>query len=189
MDEVAGTGVTTFVYMVARSDGLFYPSNVGQRWPNPRALPQPHDMAAYWRISANMRSLAERHLDPLKILIDAAHENGMEFFASVRLPSYLGLDPSVSYASPLQGGEGMLDGRVLDSHLAIVTELTTAYDTDGVELDLSSGPGGSAPACRPEDAAEFAPVLTAWIAQVAKAVRGRRSGRPGLVTAPYNMSV
>ena len=154
---MAGTGVTTFVYMVARSDGLFYPSNVGQRWPNPRALPQPHDMAAYWRISANMRSLAERHLDPLKILIDAAHENGMEFFASVRLPSYLGLDPSVSYASPLQGGEGMLDGRVLDSHLAIVTELTTAYDTDGVELDLSSGPGGSAPACRPEHAAEFAP--------------------------------
>lgn len=185
VDEVAGTGVTTFVYMVARSDGLFYPSAVGQCWPNPRELPEPYDMAAYWRISSNMKSLAERGLDPLQILIDAAHEGGMEFVASVRLPSYLGLDPAVSYASPLQGGNGMLDSRVLDSHHAILTELATVYDTDGVELDLSSGPGGSAPACRPEDAAKFAPVLTSWIGRVSEVVHGhgRRSagGRPGLV--------
>ena len=68
---MAGTGVTTFVYMVARSDGLFYPSNAGQRWPRPAAEPEPYAMAAYWRISSNMRSLEQRGLDPLQILIDA----------------------------------------------------------------------------------------------------------------------
>ena len=30
VDEVAGTGVDTFAYGVARDDGLFYPSRVGQ---------------------------------------------------------------------------------------------------------------------------------------------------------------
>ena len=42
-----------------------------------------------------------------KILIDAAHESDMEFVASVRLPSYLGLTPGVRYESPLDGGAGM----------------------------------------------------------------------------------
>ena len=37
----------------------------------------------------------------------------------------------------------MNDPQVLESHLAILTELSTEYDTDGVELDLSSGPGRS----------------------------------------------
>ena len=67
VDEVAGTGVTTFVYMVARSDGLFYPSNAGQRWPNPADEPEPYEMATYWRIASNMRSLEGRGLDPLRV--------------------------------------------------------------------------------------------------------------------------
>ena len=45
--------------------------------------------------------------------------------------------------SLIAGGAGMNDPQVLESHLAILTELSTEYDTDGVELDLSSGPGRS----------------------------------------------
>ena len=32
VDEVAGTAVNTFLYGVARGDGLFYPSKVGGRF-------------------------------------------------------------------------------------------------------------------------------------------------------------
>jgi hypothetical protein len=49
--QVAGTGVTTFVYMVARGDGLFYPSKVGQVWPNGSIEgtdTTAFDMACYW---------------------------------------------------------------------------------------------------------------------------------------------
>ena len=50
--QVAGTGVTTFVYMVARGDGLFYPSKVGQVWPNGSVEgtdASDFEMACYWR--------------------------------------------------------------------------------------------------------------------------------------------
>ena len=49
---MAGTGVTTFVYMVARGDGLFYPSKVGQVWPNGSVEgtdASDFEMACYWR--------------------------------------------------------------------------------------------------------------------------------------------
>ena len=32
VDEIADTGVDTFVYGIARGDGLFYPSKVGKRF-------------------------------------------------------------------------------------------------------------------------------------------------------------
>ena len=50
-----------------------------------------------------MDSLAERELDPLQILIDAAHDHGMEFIASLRAPAYLGLDESFTASEETQG--------------------------------------------------------------------------------------
>ena len=82
VDEVAGTSVDTFSYGVERGDGLFYPSKVGMRF---GADIQPFEQAAYWRLWHNMQSLIDRGLDPLTVLIDRAHEKGMEFFASLRL--------------------------------------------------------------------------------------------------------
>jgi hypothetical protein len=160
--------------------GLFYPSKVGHRWPNGTVedTQHPYGMAAYYRLASNLDSLAERGLDPLQLLIDASHEHSMEFVASLRVPAYLGPDVDTVQLDPARGV--MTDVRVRDVQLAILTELATDYNTDGVELDLSCGPGGSAPVLRPEEAAEYAPILTEWVRSVAKVVHGRSGGR-GLV--------
>jgi hypothetical protein len=71
----------------------------------------------------------------------------------------------------------MTDQRVRDGQLAVLTELAIDYNTDGVELDLSCGPGGSSPVLRPEEAAEYAPVITEWLRSVTDVVHNRPAGR------------
>ena len=85
IDEVAGTAVDTFVYGVSRDDGLFYPTKVGRRFAEDM---RPIPMVAYWRVWQNMQSLIDRGLDPLTVLIDRAHEKGMEFIASLRMCAF-----------------------------------------------------------------------------------------------------
>ena len=52
IDEVAGTGVDTFVYGLSRDDGLFYPSKVGMPFGESRG-PAEKDLAAYENINAH----------------------------------------------------------------------------------------------------------------------------------------
>ena len=176
IDEVAGTAVDTFVYGVERGDGLFYPSRVGQRF---GADKRPFELTAYWRTWENMQSLIDRGLDPLTVLIDRAHEKGMDFFASVRMASYGGLE--AKYKVP-EGGRGLAHEFVRDHQYAVLKELATEYATEGVELDFSAAPGGMPLYVRPEDVSAVTPVLTEWVAKISKAVRSR-PGKPGLVGA------
>ena len=88
VDDVAGTAVDTFVFMVARGDGLFYPSKVGGMFGSDatnRNADGDFEMAAYFRAYHNMAAMVEQGLDPLTVLIDRAHEKGMDFIASLRL--------------------------------------------------------------------------------------------------------
>ena len=176
IDEVAGTAVDTFVYGVERGDGLFYPSRVGQRF---GADMRPFPITAYWRTWENMQSLIDRGLDPLTVLIDRAHEKGMDFFASVRMASYGGLE--AKYKVP-EGGRGLAHEFVRDHQYAVLKELATEYATEGVELDFAAAPGGMPLFLRPEDVPAMTPVLTEWVAKISKAVRNR-PGKPGQVGA------
>ena len=176
VDEVAGVGVDIFVYMVARADGLFYPSDVGQRWPNgersmTHGAGDTFNLAAEWRVDQNLRSLEQRGLDPLKMLINRAHEHGMQFVASLRVMAYYGTDAAVAYAAP-PDGIGFADPKIRAAQLAVVTELAAAYDSDGVELDLSGAPGGASMAFRPEDRTAMTPVMTVWVEAACAAVHG-----------------
>ena len=116
VDDVAGTSVDTFCYMVERGDGLFYPSKVGAQFGSDM-VDSGFWLVAFYRAWHNMKSLEERGLDPLRVIIDRCHEQGvgaatacvlsppavsdrpyvsvcqqMEFIASVRITSYLGLE-------------------------------------------------------------------------------------------------
>ena len=57
VDEVAGTGVDTLVYGVARADGLFYPSRAGKSF---RSDVDEIDSAIYWKVRHNILSLEEQ---------------------------------------------------------------------------------------------------------------------------------
>lgn len=170
IDEVAGTGVDTFIYGVSRGDGLFYPSKVGLRF---GADEDGFDMAAYWRVWENMQSLIGRGLDPLQMLIDRAHDKGMDFVASLRMGDHPGLDAKYT---PAGGGRGYVHQEVRDFQLALLQELATDYPVDGVELDFAAAPAGTSFCLKDEDVAEHGATMTEFVRQVSRMVRQRRGG-------------
>ena len=137
VDECAGTAVDTFIYGVERGDGLFYPSKVGMRFGEDI---QPFTSSAHYRVWHNMQSLMDRGLDPLQVLIDRAHDKGMDFIASLRLGSYGRMGDTHSTRT---GGRGFVHQEVRDHVLEVLKELAVDYDTQGVELDFAAPPGGS----------------------------------------------
>jgi len=175
IDEAAGTAVDTFAYGVERGDGLFYPSKVGMRFKYGGDDTE-FGLSAYWRAWHNMQSLIDRGLDPLTVLIDRAHDKGMDFIASLRLHSYLNMAPALKVGS---GGRGYMHAEVRDHQFAVLEELATEYSTEGVELDFV--PGMSA-YFTPEDVEEGKPVMTEWVRKVSGMVRSRAGGA-GIVGA------
>jgi hypothetical protein len=177
IDELVGTGVTTFAYGVERGDGLFYPSKAGERFGTD--MVGQFRQAAYWRLWHCMQSLIDRGLDPLTVLIDRAHEKGMEFIASARLGSYLGMDDSLSTNND---GPGFMDKGVRDHVFKVLRELAEDYATDGIELDLAAPPGGSPFLFKEDQREEGIPVATDWVREVSKMASARSSG-PAIVGA------
>ena len=176
VDEVAGTGVDTFIYGVGRGDGLFYPSEKGLRF---GADLEKMTMAAYWRVWENMQSLIDRGLDPLRVLVDRAHEKGMDFFSSLRMGDFPGLDPKFGLGG---GGRGYVHQETRDHQFAVLEELATRYPVEGVELDFAAAPGGTSFWLKPEDVQEHTPLMTDYVRQISNMVR-RRPGEPGQIGA------
>ena len=163
----AGTGVDTFVYGLSRDDGLFYPSQVGLQFGADRG-PAETDLSAYWRVSENMASLEARGLDPLRVLIDRAHDKGMDFVASLRMGATPGLDTTFSVAN---GGEGYSNPEVAAHQLAVLQELAAGYPVDALELDFSAAPGGSSLCFPYASAAQHTDIMTSFVRQAASVAR------------------
>ncbi|MDA0333808.1 MAG: hypothetical protein O2782_01425 [bacterium] len=175
VDEIAGTGVDTFVYGVSRDDGLFYPSKVGRRF----GAGQPLAMSAYWRVWHNMQSLMDSGLDPLTVLIDRAHERQMEFIASLRMGAFPGAGDGVS---PREGGRGMADEGVREHQFKVLQELLCDYPTDGIELDFSAAPMGTDWWVPADERAEHATLMTDFLRRV-RDMAHNRDGTAAVVGA------
>ncbi len=187
VDEVVGTAVDTFSYCVERGDGAFYPTKVGMRFGSDR---RPFTAAIYWHAWESMQSLMDRGLDPLKVLIDRAHEKGMDFFADLRLAIYGGMDPAYNLWENAQG-PGSAEPVVRDHQFAVLRGLAEDYAVDGLELDYSSPHHSSSSSAafagdnyyfRPEDIESHTPVMTDWVRKVSEMGRGRR-GKPAEIGA------
>ena len=182
VDQISGTAVDTFVYGVA-CGGLFYPTKVGNQFgavegtasgPHSNAMYRsPFDGASTWRAWENMKGLMERGLDPLKVLVDRAHEKNMEFIASLRMGT---LDPTDPAHMGSQGGRMLAHPEVRDLLFLITEELVSEYEIDGVELDFSSPPA-SWDIFRREEARESIPLLTELVDRTASMVRSKQNGR------------
>ena len=131
---------------------------------------QPFSFPAYWRVWENMQSLIDRGIDPLELLRDRARLKGMDFFASLRMSSYSGMNPKFNVT---EGGRGLAHAEVRDHQFAVLEELAARYQVDGLELDFAAAPGGMPPLLRAGDAREFTPVLTDYVGRIARMARGR----------------
>lgn len=179
IDEVTGTAVDTFSYCVERGDGMFYPTKMGKMFSTEDGKPvSRHNYE--WRAAACMLSLMDRGLDPLQVLIDRAHEHGIDFWADLRLQRLGGMYPELEVE---QGGDGWAEERVRDLKFDILQELSTEYPIEGVELDFSAAfaPQGYF-YFKDGGTKENTAIMTEWVRRVAEMVRNRPGG-PGLVGA------
>ena len=170
VDEISGTGVDTFVYGIARGDGLFYPSKVGKRF---GVDMDEFSNPMYWRVWNNMQSLLDSGLDPLQILIDRAHANNMSFHASFRMGTYEALanlenDEAnrLISADPINGGDGLADPFVRQKQMLLFQELIENYDIDGLELDFAAHPGGSSSYLNETNVGDFTPTITDYVRNI-----------------------
>ena len=116
----------------------------------------------YWpRVTANVKALARAGHCPLQLVVDFAHDHGMEAFASVRMndvhDSFMG--PNAMTVWKLTHQELLVDTRgilpefelyttaqdfshpeVRERKLEIIGEICDRYDVDGFELDYIRHP-------------------------------------------------
>ena len=163
VDEVAGTGVDTFAYGLGAGPAMLHNTKVGEVW-GERLInagkgfsqDDPSNLWALsaWRAYENARSLMDRGLDPLKVLVDRAHAKGLEFIASARMSH--GLDPNdvesvFNTQVKIDHPEWCLKGRgkycfdwvhagVRAERFALIEETVNRYDVDGFEVDFVAQP-------------------------------------------------
>ena len=155
IDAVAGTGVDTFVWGFGVGPTVFHDSKHADVFA--AHLDVIPDVAS-WRAYENTMSLINRGCDPLDVMIDRAHEAGMDFIGSLRLTH--SSDPADAtnahnWQFKIDHPEWVLKGddspnrknafnwiypEVRAERFAIAEETLTRYDVDGLELDLTFDP-------------------------------------------------
>ena len=146
VDEVAGTSVDTFVYGSGAGTTLLHDTKVGEVWGR---RSQRFESAWAWRAYENVRSLIDRGMDPLNVLIERAHDTGMEFFASMRTAHQVDpkdVDNAFNWQFRIDHPEWCLTGpgkhafnwvhpEVRAERFSLIEETVDRYDVDGFEVD------------------------------------------------------
>ncbi len=155
IDEIAGTGVDTFVYGIGCGPEVFYPSRFvdmfgglpGSFIDTPGVL---RGTLPKWRAYENLVSLCNRGTDPLKLLIDRAHQKGLQFYASLRTTLQLGPKIYETYYRSVYKADNLeqltLKGKgkgnfswvfpeVRQERMTLIEEIIERYDIDGFEID------------------------------------------------------
>ena len=177
IDELAGTAVNTFIYGVETGGGLFSDTKVGTRFgADARQTESPH----YWRAYYNMQSLIDQGLDPLRVLIDRAHQRDMEFITSLRMGG--GPRPPrnrIGVPGLTGGGRGPQEDcqdfarrEVRDVRFDWLKELAS-YPVEGIELDFAFTPFYF----KPDEIKANTPLMTDYVRRIAKMVRSKYKDR------------
>ena len=155
IDGAAGTGVDTFIWGFGVGPTVFHDSKFADIFA--AHLDVIPDVAS-WRAYENSKSLIKDGQDALTIMIDRAHEVGMEFIGSLRLTHSsdpAATDNAHNWQFKIDHPEWVLKGdddperknsfnwvhpEVRAERFAIAEETVTRCDVDGIELDLTFGP-------------------------------------------------
>lgn len=153
IDELLGTAVNTLIYGV-EAGGLFSRSKVA---PRPFSQSRPYTSALAWRAWHNMQSLIDRGLDPLRVVIDRAHDKGLDFITSMRV----------------SGGKLDFSRKEVRAARFSWLEELAGYPVEGIELDLTYSPFYFPPA----EARAKAPVMSDYVRDIAAMVRSKGKNR------------
>ena len=187
IDEIAGTSVDTFAYGFGAGPTMFHNTQVGEIWGS--HLKSFSDLFA-WRAYENVRSLIDRGLDPLSVLIDRAHQKGLEFIASLRQSH--NMDPkdaenAFNWQFRINHPEWCLKGpgkyafnwvypEVRAERFALIEETVNRYDIDGFEVDWAFDPK----LFEPDEIEKNTHILTEYMRDVRRVANeaAEKRGRP-----------
>ncbi len=158
IDELVDLGIDTITYAVGDCRVLLYDTKVGERWGH---NVKKANHLIWYRGGLNLEQFIAAGKDPLEVVCRRAHQVGFNFLPSLILgmqyqepaeatdcrcsdfcfehPEYqVGSEPDIpearwddptrfSYAIP----------EVRHNRLAVIEELVSAYDTDGIELNIT----------------------------------------------------
>ena len=162
VDDVAGTGVDTFVYGFGAGLTMYHNTEVGETWAEHLIKagvttfrePEIWNSLPFWRAYSNIKSLRDRGLDILELLTNRAHDKGMKMWGSIRTNH--GQDPA--YIDTADNSTFKIDhpelhlktapghpfnwaySEVRAERLALFEEAVTNYDLDGMEVDFVFSP-------------------------------------------------
>lgn len=205
VDQIVESGVDTLFYSAGTEGGVVqYDSKVAAKWGDNVEV-WTHQI--FYRAARNLRQLIADGHDPMKLMCDRAHEKGIWFLPTISVlitggdratdiglgrksdfaynnPQFrVGADDDPRAKSPARffGPDrfNFVHAEVRQERFRICEELLERYDTDGIELDLSTD-NDFGPLCRYSEIPQMAPLLTQWIADLhavarkAEQAQGRR---------------
>ena len=162
IDDVAGTGVDTFVYGFGAGLTMYHNTKVGETWAehlikagiSTFSEPDIWNSLPFWRAYSNIKSLRDRGLDILELLTDRAHEKGLQMWGSIRTnhgqnPAHIDTADNSTFKIEhpelhFETARGYLFNwvypEVRAERLALIEEAVTDYDLDGMEIDFVFSP-------------------------------------------------
>ena len=198
VDQMASSGVDTLVYFAGVEGGtMLYDSKVAEMW---GTVVKKWTHYVWYRAGRILRQMVDDGLDPMKILCDRCHETGILMLASAWVslhggtrekqeglgrwsafaldnPQFhVGPDPDPRAEGISTSRFSFMHAEVRQERFRVFEELLSRYETDGIELNLTSNP----PFCRFSQAGQLAPLMTQWIrdlrrvADKAQKAQGRR---------------
>ncbi len=198
VDEILGTGVDTLVIGLGSGQTFLHDSQAGLKWGEGVEV---HNWSMMWWVaSENLRQAIEAGLDPLKVVVDRAHEKGIQVLGSLRMN-----DPT----APEQENPYML-GRVKAEHpdimigeedpnnpnvatsadfsreevrkerLEVIEETCSRYELDGLEMDPYVGAF-----FKPSEVQKYTPLMTEFVRQARQLLDriGEKRGETPCLTA------
>jgi len=189
VDKVAGTQVDTLAFYVPTAFG---------RGTLDQDLVDLYNHPDGDSCLRNLHTFIDRGKDPFQMLLERAHERGLEFFASMRMNDTHYKDQPFSpfldqfYYDNLHNRIGPVDRRlnteldhrksvVRDYYFGLIRDAVEKYDIDGFELDFTRNCSFFPRDC-PE---ECAPVMTQFVRRVRTLLDewGEKRGKPICLSA------
>ena len=207
VDELVGTPVDALMFMVGDTRSLLYNTTAGERWGH-YVKKWPH--LIWRRAKQNFDKLIEEGNDPLRVICDRAHANGMLLYAQLLVQAgprehslkhweredfdeqdwHLGVQPLEIGAKgdldPSFPGYRCLDFKhqeVRESTLGVIEEMLANYPVDGLELELTYQPYYF----HPSELEEGRGTMTEWIGRVHAAVKASGPERELAVHVPASL--
>ena len=152
VDELVGTGVDMLSFGLATGQAFLHDTQVGDRFGE--RLKEHNSGLVWWRAATNLAEALKAGHDPLKIVVDRAHEKGIKVLGSLRIndggsPDEEGYNigrlkrehPDVIIGE--EDPENPATANALDfarpevreERLAVIEEVCDRYGADGIEID------------------------------------------------------